>query len=80
MWPRNVHAEKVFLPTGCVAYALRHDELGKLGRILLQPVATGGMTITYEVIDLPDGRFAERADALAHLALVVTEALSRKGK
>lgn len=75
IWPKEIKADRKFLGDGSLAYNLRHAEVGELGRILLQPAHQGGCNVTYEVIDLADGRFEERKTILVPLIDTVTAAL-----
>lgn len=57
MFPKEIKADRELLEGGRIAFNLRHDTLGELGRIILQPAQQGGGQVTFEVIDLPDGRW-----------------------
>ena len=48
-----------------------------LGRILLQPVPQGGSHISYEIVDLPDGRFEERKAHMESLIKIVMAAFEK---
>lgn len=75
MWPKEVQANREILAGGVVIYHLRHVRAGTLGRILLQPAGTDGCQVTWEVIDLADGRFEERQQILEPLGRMVAAAL-----
>lgn len=77
MFPKEIKADREFLDGGRFAFNLRHDTLGKLGRIILQTAQQGGSQVTYEVIDLPDGRFDQRKALMESLAKIVTAAFEK---
>lgn len=80
MFPKEIKAEREFLEGGRFAFNLRHDTLGKLGRIVLQPAQLGGSHVSYEVIDLPDGRFDQRQVMMETLAKIVATAFEKAGR
>ena len=80
MFPKEIKAEREFLEGGRFAFNLRHDDLGELGRIVLQPAPLGGSHVSYEVIDLPDGRFDQRKAMMEALAKIVTTAFEKTGR
>ncbi|HEJ6403807.1 TPA: hypothetical protein SL861_005918 [Pseudomonas aeruginosa] len=77
MFPKEIKAEREFLEGGRFAFNLRHDDLGELGRIVLQPAPLGGSHVSYEVIDIPDGRFDQRKTMMESLAKIVTAAFEK---
>lgn len=77
MFPKEIKAERELLEGGRFAFNLRHDTLGELGRIVLQPAQLGGSHVSYEVIDLPDGRFNQRKAMMDSLAKTVTAAFEK---
>lgn len=77
MFPKEIKAEREFLDGGRFAFNLRHATLGELGRIVLQPAQLGGSHVSYEVIDLPDGRFDQRKAVMESLAKIVTTAFEK---
>lgn len=80
MFPKEIKAERELLEGGRFAFNLRHDTLGKLGRIVLQPAQLGGSHVYYEVIDLPDGRFEQRKAMMETLAKIVTTAFEKASR
>ncbi|PKA67320.1 hypothetical protein ATI02_0015 [Pseudomonas baetica] len=74
MFPKEIKADRELLDGGRFAFNVQHDTLGKLGRIILQPAQQGGSQVTYEVIDLSDGRFDQRKALMESLAKIVTAA------
>ncbi|MEO8644927.1 hypothetical protein [Pseudomonas sp.] len=77
MWPKEIKAGREILDGGRFAFNLRHDSLGDLGRIVLQTSQQGGSHVSYEVIDLPDGRAEERKLVLESLTKIVTTAFQK---
>ncbi|MDP5724453.1 hypothetical protein P3805_19265 [Pseudomonas aeruginosa] len=77
MFPKEIKAEREMLEGGRFAFNLRHDTLGELGRIVLQSAKFGGSSVSYEVIDLPDGRFEQRKAMMDSLVKIVTAALAK---
>lgn len=77
MFPKEIKAEREFLEGGKFAFNLRHDTLGKLGRIVLEPAQLGGSHVSYEVINLPDDRFDQRKAMMDALAKIVTAAFAK---
>lgn len=80
MWPKEVRANRVFLADGAVAYHLHHNEVGELGRILIQPAGSDGCHVTCEVLDRADGRIEERKRVLEPLGQMVIKALDHPGQ
>jgi hypothetical protein len=77
MFPKEIKADREFLDGDRFAFNLRHDTLGKLGRIILQPAQQGGSQVTYEIIDLSDGRFDQRKVLMKSFAKIVTAAFEK---
>lgn len=77
MFPKEIKADREFLDGGRFAFNLRHDTLGKLGRIILQPAQQDGSQVSYEVIDLSDGRFDQRKALMESLAKIATVAFEK---
>jgi hypothetical protein len=77
MFPKEIKADRESLDGGRFAFNLRHDTPGKLGRIILQPAQQGGSQVTYEVIDLPDGRVDQQKALMESLAKIATAAFEK---
>jgi len=78
MWPKNVTASRELLPGGAAAYRLKHDQVGELGRIVLQPGPNGGTIVTHEVwSSTDDGQHDERVRILTGVKDIVMSALAK---
>ncbi|MGH8382550.1 hypothetical protein [Pseudomonas sp.] len=80
MFPKEIKAERVFLEGGRFAFNLRHDTLGELGRIVLQPAPQGGSQVTCEVLDLPDDSLEQRKAVMESLGKIVMDAFEKAGR
>lgn len=49
-WPADVTAEREPLPGGGMIYHLTHRAIGRLGRLVLRPVANGGSVLDCDVL------------------------------
>lgn len=77
-WPKEITAEREPLPSGGIAYHLTHTEIGRLGRLVLRPVSTGGSTLDCDVLGngSPD-EIERRRRALEPLANLALAALNQ---
>lgn len=75
VWPKEVTSVREPLPGGGMAYHLTHSAIGRLGRLVLSPLPTGGCMLDCDV--LGNGTPAEIEARRKILAPLGDEALAR---